>query len=214
MSDGDDPRQALIDACLRTVAEGLNQGTSGNLSCRDGDGMLITPSGVPCDAMTPEDIVRIAGDGSWQGGTKPSSEWRMHLDIYRSRAEAGAVVHVHSPHATALATLRRGVPAFHYMVAVAGGKDIRCAEYATFGTQALSEAMLRALDGRRACLLANHGQIAFGPDTGRALWLVGEVEALCRQYILARSVCEPVLLDDAEMARVLHRFRDYGQRTG
>ncbi len=136
----------------------------------------------------------------------------MHLDIYHARTEAGAVVHTHSPHATALSCLRRGIPAFHYMVAAAGGRDLRCASYATFGTQALSDAMLAALDGRRACLLANHGQIAFGKTVDKALWLAGEVEALARQYASAASLGEPILLDDAEMDRVLQLFEDYGRQ--
>ena len=136
----------------------------------------------------------------------------MHLDVYRARPEAGAVVHVHSPYATALSCHRRGIPAFHYMVAAAGGADIRCADYATFGTQALSDAMLLAMEGRRACLLANHGQIAFGPSLDKALWLAGEVETLARQYLLALGIGGPTLLDDAEMDRVLELFRTYGRQ--
>ncbi len=138
----------------------------------------------------------------------------MHLDIYRARPEAQAVVHVHSTHATALSCLRRGIPAFHYMVAVAGGHDIRCANYATFGTQALSDAMLAALDGRSACLLANHGQIASGPSLDKALWLAGEVEALAQQLVAAESLGRPVILPDEEMERVLTLFRDYGRQPG
>jgi L-fuculose-phosphate aldolase len=172
--------------------------------------MLITPSGVPYAETDPARIVFVAGDGSWSGDWKPSSEWRMHRDIYRSRPEAQAIVHVHSIHATAIACLRRGIPAFHYMVAVAGGRDIRCAGYATFGTQALSDAMLAALDGRRACLLANHGQIAFGPSLEKALWLAGEVEALARQLVAAESLGAPEILPDEEMDRVIALFGDYG----
>ncbi|WAJ26124.1 class II aldolase/adducin family protein [Antarcticirhabdus aurantiaca] len=205
-------REAIIRICLRMNAEGINQGTSGNVSARVEGGMLVTPSGVPYEAMTPDAIVFVAEDGSWSGGWRPSSEWRMHLDIYNNRPEAGAVVHTHSPHATALSCLRRGIPAFHYMVAAAGGRDLACARYETFGTQALSEAMLTALEGRRACLLANHGQIAFGASLDKALWLAGEVEAMARQYILACSLGEPVILDDAEMTRVLALFDDYGKQ--
>ena len=205
-------RQAIIGTCLKMNESGLNQGTSGNVSVRAPGGMLISPSGVPYSETEPDQIVFVAEDGSWSGAWKPSSEWRMHLDIYRAREDAQAVVHVHSTHATALSCLRRGIEAFHYMVAVAGGTDIRCAEYATFGTQELSDAMLKALEGRKACLLANHGQIAFGPNLGKALWLAGEVEALARQLIAAESIGKPVVLPDDEMERVLARFADYGRQ--
>ncbi|TFL17187.1 class II aldolase/adducin family protein [Jannaschia formosa] len=203
---------AILATCRAMNASGLNQGTSGNVSVREEGGMLITPSGVPYDRTTPEMMVPVAADGTATGPLKPSSEWRMHLDIYRARAEAQAVVHVHSPYATALSCHRRGIPAFHYMVAVAGGNDVRCADYATFGTQDLSDAMLAALADRSACLLANHGQIAFGPSLEKALWLAGEVETLARQYLLARGIGEPVLLDDAEMARVQDLFASYGKQ--
>jgi L-fuculose-phosphate aldolase len=203
---------AILAACRAMNASGLNQGTSGNVSVRRGDGMLITPSGVPYDATTPEMMVPVDAGGAPSGPLVPSSEWRMHLDIYRARPEAGAVVHVHSPYATALSCHRRGIPAFHYMIAAGGGADLRCADYATFGTQALSDAMLAALEGRRACLLANHGQIAFGPTLEKALWLAGEVETLARQYLLARTLGEPVRLDEAEIARVLDLFAGYGQQ--
>lgn len=203
---------AILAACRAMNARGLNQGTSGNVSMRHGDGMTITPSGVPYGEASPEMMVPVASDGTPRGTLKPSSEWRMHLDLYRARPEAKAVVHVHSPYATALSCHRRGIPAFHYMVAVGGGPDIRCADYATFGTQALSDAMLAALDGRTACLLANHGQIAFGPTLERALWLAEEVETLARQYILARELGEPVALDAAEMSRVIDLFATYGRQ--
>jgi L-fuculose-phosphate aldolase len=206
MSDG----AAILAVCRAMNACGLNQGTSGNVSVRDGEGMLITPSGVPYEDATPDMMVPVAGDGVPKGRLKPSSEWRMHLDIYHARADARAVIHVHSPYATALACHRHGIPAFHYMVAAAGGADIRCAGYATFGTQALSDAMLAALQGRRACLLANHGQIAFGPTLDKALWLAREVETLARQYILARELGEPPTLGDEEMARVIELFASYG----
>lgn len=205
-------RRSIIDACLQMNADGINQGTSGNISARVEGGMLITPSGVPYKATTPDMIVFVGEDGSAAGDWLPSSEWRMHLDIYRMRPEAGAVVHTHSPHATALSCLRRDIPAFHYMVAAAGGRDLRCAPYATFGTQALSDAMLAALDGRRACLLANHGQIAFGRTVDKALWLAGEVEALAHQYAIAARLGDPILLDDPEMDRVLQLFEDYGKQ--
>ena len=213
MSDDLALRRAIVDTCLRMNAEGLNTGTSGNVSVRVPGGMLVTPSGVPYAETAPGQVVHVAADGSWSGDWRPSSEWRMHLAIYAARREAQAVVHVHSAHATALACLRRGIPAFHYMVAVAGGPDIRCADYATFGTQALSDAMLTALQGRSACLLANHGQIAFGPSLDRALWLAGEVEALARQLIAAETLGPPVILPDDEMARVLALFADYGHQS-
>lgn len=194
-------------------ASGLNQGTSGNVSVRTGDGFLITPSGIAYDAITPEQVVAMDLDGGYRGDWLPSSEWRMHMDVYRTRAEAQAVVHVHSTYATALSCHRLTVPAFHYMVAASGGETLRCADYATFGTQALSDAMLAALEGRSACLLANHGQIAFGPSLDKALWLAGEVEALCQQYAIARSLGAPVVLGAAEMAEVQRRFRSYGKQA-
>ena len=207
-------RQAVIDTCLAMNAQGINQGSSGNVSMRNADGFLITPSGVPYEAMRPEQVVQMDLEGGYVGDWLPSSEWRMHLDIYRARAEAGAVVHTHSTYATALSCLRKDLPAFHYMIAVAGGASLRCSGYATFGTQALSETMLAALEGRAACLLANHGMICFGATLDKALWLAGEVEALCKQYFIACQAGEPVVLDDAEMDRVLARFRSYGKQAG
>lgn len=207
-------RQEIIDTCLRMNAEGINQGTSGNVSARVSGGFLITPSGIPYDRLTTDMIVEMDLGGGYYGSFLPSSEWRMHLDVYRGRTEAEAVVHTHSIHATALACLKRSIPAFHYMVAAAGGKDIRVAKYATFGTQALSDQMLKALKDRKACLLANHGVIAFGPDLAKALWLAGEVETLARQYLLVLDAGEPILLGDAEMDRVLDRFANYGKQIG
>ena len=235
-------RQALIDACLQFAPLGLNQGKSGNASLRwhrgAEDGMLITPSGLAYERTQVDDIAWVplaqsTGRASspeadadsrapvlqppsrFDGPRKPSSEWRMHCDLYRTRADAGAVVHVHSSCATTLACLpviqARGIPAFHYMIAVAGGHDIRCASYATFGTQALSEAALAALADRRACLLANHGQIALATDLGGALALALEVESLSRQYLQALQVGEPVVLDASEMRRVLDAFAQYGR---
>ncbi|MEA3292260.1 MAG: class II aldolase/adducin family protein, partial [Pseudomonadota bacterium] len=171
MKDHQDHRQAIIDACLAMNREGINQGIAGNVSLRKGDDVLITPSGVPYETMRRGDIVRMNLAGEHSGPNRPSSEWRMHLDIYRRHAEARAVVHAHPDYCTALACLRRGIPPFHYMVAVAGGRDIRCSEYATFGTEALSREMLAALDGRRACLLGNHGMICYERDLDRALRL-------------------------------------------
>ena len=192
-------------------AAGLGVGTSGNLSCRYENGFLITPSGVPYDALTPEQIVLVDLGGNADG--KPSSEWRFHRDIYAARLDAGAIVHCHSIHATAIACLRRSIPAFHYMVAVAGGADIQCCDYATFGTQALSDAALVALEGRMACLLANHGQISMGRDIAAAFNLAEEVEQLAHQYVLALQAGEPVLLGADEMAEVIEKFKTYGRRS-
>lgn len=205
-------RKAIIETSLAMNRLGINQGTSGNVSARTKGGFLITPSGVPYEATTPEMIVAMDLDGGYTGDWLPSSEWRMHLDIYRARPEAGAVVHTHSTHATALSCLRQPIPAFHYMVAVAGGHDLRCASYATFGTAELSAAMLVALEDRSACLLANHGQIVFAPTLDKALWKAGEVEALAEQYILACRMGDPVILPEDEMARVLARFATYGRQ--
>lgn len=205
-------RKAVIDTCLAMNASGINQGTSGNVSVRGGKGFLITASGVSYDTMTPDQVVEMDLDGGYYGDWRPSSEWRMHLDIYKSRPEAQAIVHTHSTHATALSCLRRDIPPFHYMIAVAGGATLRCADYATFGTTALSRNMLRALEGRKACLLANHGTICFGPTLDKALWLAGEVEALCHQYHLACQAGDPALLDQAEMERVLEKFATYGKQ--
>lgn len=205
-------RATLAETARETTRQGLNPGASGNVSVRFGEGFLVTPSGLPNAALDAGQMVFVTMDGAAHGALKPSSEWRIHRDIYRARPELAAVVHAHSLHAVSLACLRRAIPPFHYMVAAAGGKDIRCAAYATFGTQALSDAVLAALDGRRACLMANHGQVAAGARLEDALALALEVEALCAQYWRACLMGEPVLLDDAEMDVVLEQFRDYGQR--
>lgn len=205
-------RTALASTARATASQGLNQGSSGNVSARYREGFLITPSGLPNDTLAPEHMVFVDLQGQATGSLRPSSEWRIHHDIYRARPEVGAVVHAHSTHAVSLSCLRRGMPAFHYMVAAAGGRDIRCADYATFGTQALSDAVLAALQDRRACLMANHGQVAVGASLDAALSLALEVEELCAQYWRAKLMGEPVLLSDAEMDDVLERFRHYGQR--
>lgn len=207
-------RQAVIDTCLRMNALGINQGMSGNVSIRYGDGFLITPSGTAYEALSPEAIVAMDLDGGYSGAWLPSSEWRMHHDLYKNRPEAQAIVHTHSNYATALSALRRDVPAFHYMIGVAGGESIRCAAYATFGSQALSDAMLEAIKDRTACLLANHGMICFGASLDKALWLAGEIEALCMQYFIACQAGDPVILSAIEMAEVLEKFRSYGKQAG
>jgi L-fuculose-phosphate aldolase len=192
-------------------AAGLNQGSSGNASLRVASGLLITPSALPAAALEPEDIVALdlEGRASTPSPRRPSSEWRLHCDLYRARPEVAAVVHVHSPCATAIACTRQGIPAFHYMVAMAGGPDIPCAAYATFGSAELSAETVRTLAGRQACLLANHGAVTVGRDLREALDLAREVEQLARIYLLSRAAGEPVILDGAEMARVLERFADY-----
>lgn len=205
-------RKAVIDAAQQLNPLGINHGTSGNVSLRAGAGMLITPTGVPYDALTPGKIVWMSLEGVAEGTWKPSSEWRFHRDVLQSRPDLNAVVHTHATSATALACHGMGIPAFHYMVAAAGGRNIRCAPYATFGSAALSRHAVEALKDRRACLLANHGLIACGRTLYDALALAVEVEALARMYLAARTVGEPVRLDEAEMDRVLEKFRTYGQQ--
>jgi L-fuculose-phosphate aldolase len=202
----------VIESCLAMNAQGINQGSAGNISVRFEDGFLITPSGIPYEQLQPDSIVFIDTNGSSQDPLAPSSEWRMHRDIYVNRPQAGAVLHAHSIFATSLSCLRLDIPAFHYMVAVAGGSDIRCADYALFGTQALSDNMLAALDGRRACLLGTHGMICYHDNLDQALWLGVEVETLAKQYWYARQAGNPVILDQAQMTEVLERFESYGKQ--
>ena len=202
----------IVETMRRMNAVGLNQGTSGNLGVRWRNRILITPTGVPYDELTPAMIVRMAPDGSFAGDWAPSSEWRIHAGLLGHRPEVGAVLHAHSPYATALACLDRGIPAFHYMVAKAGGADIRCAPYATFGSAALAAAAARALDGRLACLLANHGMLALGATPKAALALAIEVETLAAQYWRALQLGVPNLLSAAEMERVLNKFKSYGRQ--
>lgn len=204
-------RERIVATARRMNALGINQGASGNVSARVEGGFLVTPSGIPYDGLEPGDIVHVGMGGHATGHREPSSEWRFHRDIYATRSDAHAIVHTHAPFCTTLACLGRGIPAFHYMVAVAGGRDIRCAPYATFGSQELADAAVAALAGRRACLLANHGMIAIGADLDRALGLAIEVESLAETYWRAMQVGEPVLLDDDEMDRVLAKFATYGQ---
>ena len=194
-------------------AQGINQGTAGNVSARFEDGFLITPSGMAYESLQPGDIVGVDLDGNSQDRLKPSSEWRMHCDIYRRHAGAGAVLHTHSIFATTLSCLRRDIPAFHYMIAVAGGNDIRCADYALFGTQELSDNMLAALRERRACLLGTHGMICFHDNLERVLWLGGEVETLAKQYWHACQAGDPVILSDAQMQQVIDQFAGYGKQA-
>jgi len=207
-------RAEIIATAIRMNECGINRGKSGNVSARTQAGFLITPTGLTYQSLLHEDIVAITFAGEASGLRLPSSEWRFHRDIYVARPDAGAIVHAHSSFATSLACLGRDIPAFHYMVAVAGGKDIRCAPYATFGTQDLSDIALAALSGRRACLLANHGMIALGGSLEASLALAIEVEALAEQYWRALQIGVPNVLSDAEMNIVLEKFKSYGQRAG
>jgi len=205
-------RQALILHARKLTSSGLTRNTSGNLSHRVGGGFLITPSGMDYDRLEPDDIVFVDFAGRAKGRRLPSSEWHFHREILAGRPDLAVVLHAHPPFATSLACLREGIPAFHYMVAVAGGADIRCASYATFGTESLSHHAVTALDGRKACLLANHGLIALGTDFAAAHKLAIEVETLAEMYWRARQIGTPILLDGAEMAIVLEKFRSYGQQ--
>jgi L-fuculose-phosphate aldolase len=203
-------RQSIIDACLRMNTLGINQGTSGNISLRHGEGMLITPTSTPYEAMKPEQIVYMHLDGNHDPAQRPSSEWRFHRDILKARPEAQAIVHAHPPYSTMLAIMGMEIPPVHYMVAVAGGDTIRCAPYATFGTQELSEHAVRALEGRTACLLAHHGMIAVGPSLPKAMWLAVEVETLARQYHGCLQIGTPSLLPKEEIEKVRVRMAGYG----
>ena len=214
--DSNELRRAVIDTARAMNDAGINVNKAGNVSvrCTRGKhvGLLITPTGLGYVKLQPADLVflRLA-NGAATGPREPSSEWRFHLDIHRARPELMAIVHTHSPSATALACHGRGVPPFHYMVAAAGGTDIRCAPYATFGTQALSDHALAALADRKACLLAHHGVIACAASLPQALALAIEVEHLARMYLAACALGEPPRLSDDEMARVLAKFEHYGQ---
>ena len=204
-------RKKIIATAIEMNARGLNRGKSGNVSARFDDGFLVTPTGMAYESTQPVDVVAMTQDGTARGPRLPSSEWRFHRDIYAARREVSAIVHAHSPFATSIACLGRDIPPFHYMIAVAGGKDIRCAAYATFGTQKLSDHAMFALEGRKACLLANHGMIAVGASLTAALALAVEVEALAEQYWRALQIGPPNLLSDVEMEVVLEKFRAYGQ---
>ncbi|HRD75778.1 MAG TPA: class II aldolase/adducin family protein [Hyphomicrobiaceae bacterium] len=204
------PRQVF----LAMSTAGLSPGRSGNVSARHADGMLITPSGVAYDTLDPADIVHVRADGRVDPGQlKPSSEWRFHLATYAARPDACGIVHCHSLSATALACTKKPIPAFHYMVAAAGGADIPVVPYATFGTEELSRHVVAGLKDRNACLMANHGQIAVAASVGAALELAHEVEVLAEMYIKVLAIGAPHILDAAEMARMLTLFRSYGQRA-
>ncbi len=203
--------QHLLNTALEMNAVGINQGTAGNVSVRKASGYLITPSGMAYDECTAKDMVSMSMDGKSHGALKPSSEWRFHQDLYRNRMDVNAIVHVHSTFATTLACMGKEVPAFHYMVAVAGGKTIRCAKYYTFGTQALSDAVIEAMQERKACLMANHGMIATGADLKKALAMAIEVEKLCEIYYRLLLLGGGNTLDNTEMDHILEKFQSYGQ---
>jgi L-fuculose-phosphate aldolase len=208
-------RESIVTACRSMNGLGINQGTSGNISARYGKLMLITPSGVPYEELKAKDLVTtpISGKGDkWNGALAPSSEWRFHLRILQDRPEVGSVVHTHSTYATTLAICNKPIPAIHYMVAAAGGPDIRVAPYATYGTEELSDLAMKALEGRTCCLLRNHGVIATGSDVRRALWLAVEIETLARQYYLSLALDNAQILPDAEITRVIEKFKNYGPR--
>ncbi len=209
-----DIRQEMVRTCRAMNRSGINQGTSGNLSHRVPEGLLITPSGMPYDDMGAKDIVAMAPDGTCEGRNPPSSEWRFHRDIIVRRPEVNVVLHTHSPYATTLAVHGRGIPAFHYMVAVAGGHDVRCSPYACFGTQELSDHALAALDGRTACLLGHHGMIVLADNLEQALWRAVEIETLAKMYVHALAIGEPPRLSAAQMDEVLARFRERGYGAG
>jgi L-fuculose-phosphate aldolase len=206
-------RTMVLAACRELMRRGLTHGKSGNVSVRyDEQRFFVSPSGIDYDLLQADDVPLMSLDGRWFGRRRPSSEWRFHRDILESRHDVGAIVHTHSPYATALACTGRGIPAFHYMVAIAGGHDIRCGPYHTFGTQELSDAALIVLQDRKACLLSNHGVIATGADLASAISLAGEVENLALQYSVALTLGEVRILDDAEMHRVIAKFRTYGRQ--
>ncbi|MBS0544630.1 MAG: class II aldolase/adducin family protein [Proteobacteria bacterium] len=209
-------RVPLLQTARAMTAAGLNVGTAGNASVRLSDvlqagALLITPSGLAAERCTAQDMVVLRADGSFDGSLAPSSEWQLHRDIYAAFPDAGAILHAHAPFATALACQRGDIPPFHYMIARFGGSTIRCARYATFGTQALSDAAVAAMQGRRACLLANHGMVVHGRDLDHALALAIEFETLCAQYWRTCQLGAPVLLSEEEMADVIERFRWYGK---
>ncbi len=211
MTTDQDARSSIVQACRRMASLGINQGTSGNISLRAPGGLLLTPSGLDYDVMQPEDIVFMDWQGAWQarGSNRPSSEWRFHHAILKARPELGAVLHAHPPYCTVLAIMGRAIPAIHYMILAAGGDDIPCAPYATFGTDELSRHAVEAMARRDACLLAHHGMIAAGATLAAALWLAVEVEVLARQYHGCLQLGTPPVLPQAELARLAEHWSRY-----
>lgn len=213
-SEEAEARLEVLKTALAMSRSGLSPGRSGNVSRRLGEGMLITPSGMAYETLSRDDIVHVGPDGATRHGERrPSSEWRFHLAVYAARSDVGGVVHTHSMHATVLACAHVAIPAFHYMVAIVGGKSIPLVPYATFGTEALSRHVAKGLKKRNACLMANHGQIAVGPNCEKALELAAEVELLAEQYWKVLAIAKPKVLDGQEMARVLELFKGYGQNA-
>jgi L-fuculose-phosphate aldolase len=210
----DQPSQAtaIIEACKSMNRSGINQGTSGNISVRHGAGIQITPTSLSYDLMQPEDIVWLGFDGTVKGTRQPSSEWRFHLDIMRAKPDVGAIVHAHPTACTTLSIMGKAIPPLHYMIAICGGHDIRCAPYATFGTEELSKHALAALDGRSACLLGHHGMIATGSSLEQAMWRAIEVETLARQYLGCLPMGEPPLLSEEEIQNVINKMAGYGHQ--
>lgn len=212
MMDLDISRASLVSGARAMDASGMNTGTTGNISLRIEGGMLITPTGIPSPMLRPEQMVTMRFDGSWEGALRPSSEWEMHVEIYKAFPEAGAVVHAHPDHCVALSCLREPMPLFHYMVAGFGGDDVRCSDYALFASSDLARAAVVALQDRTACLLANHGMIAFGKDLDTALARTVKLETLARQYLIARSAGTPVLIENSEIPAIRGRYKTYGQQ--
>ncbi|ABN76136.1 class II aldolase [Cereibacter sphaeroides] len=214
MSDLSDlaKREEIIRQCLEMNRSGLNQGTSGNISVRHGEGMLITPTSLPYDTLVPEDIVFVSMEGEVRGRHKPSSEWRFHRDILRERADVNAVVHAHPTYCTTLAIMNREIPSIHYMLAVVGGPNIRCAPYAIYGSEELSRNAVEALRDRKACLLEHHGMIAVGKSLAQAMWLAVEVETLARQYHGCLQIGEPRLLSERQIQDVIDKIAGYGHQ--
>ena len=212
-------RELVIEFSIKLNETNLSPLRSGNISVRgfedDKEGFFITPSGKKYETLKPEDIVFLSLEEdkdflAWfNSGKNPSSEWRFHQDIYKNKWEAKAIVHTHSPHATAVSTHRKSIPPFHYMIALAGGEDIKCADYATFGTHELSVNIINALEDRKACLMANHGQVAFGENLSKAFELAQEIENICHQYVIALKMGQPKNLSLAEMKKILDKVKNY-----
>lgn len=206
-------REDIIARCREMNSSGINQGTSGNISVRYEDRMLISPSATPYDQMTPEMIASVGLEdtsGRYEGPLKPSTEWRFHQKLLRGRPDAGAVVHAHPTYCTTLAIARKEIPSCHYMIAAFGGNTVRCAGYATFGSEELSELAIDAMTDRTACLLANHGMIAIGENLAKAMWRAIELETIAKQYYLSLAIGGPVLLSDAAIDDTHRGFAGYG----
>lgn len=206
-------RKEVVEAYQELSREGMNKGASGNVSARIGDHMLITPSAIVSAQMLPSQVAKLRiddDDGAWEGPCKPSSEWRFHRDILRSRQDVGAVVHAHAPYSTILSIVRKPIPAVHYMMAAFGTTKIKVSDYACYGTADLSKAVIKAMEGSNGCLMANHGMVVAGPNLTRTMWLAGEIELLAFQYYHSLLIGSPHILDDAEIAETAKSFENYG----